>query len=297
MSLQRFAAGRQDANIVRSTLPLTNDQIARVAPSVFATAPHESRSDRYALVPTYEILQGLRGEGFQPFEARQSHTRVPGKAAFTRHLLRLRHASQVQSAVNETVPEIVLLNSHDGSSSYQLLAGFFRLVCSNGLIAGDITNDIRVTHSGDVQGRVIEGAYRVLDNLKQAGERIDIYKGIDLSVDEMYAFTSAASQLRWPDAATENGPKVRTTDLLQARRSEDVGTDLWSVFNIVQENIIKGGVRVHSASGRRGRGKPITSLNEDVKLNRALFTLADQLAKYKTGEANHLSDLIAHHHN
>lgn len=291
MSLHRYASGRHDANVIRSVNPLSNDLIASVAPSVFADAPHESRSDRYGFVPTYQVLEGLRREGFEPFEARQSRTRVSGKAPFTRHLLRLRHASQVQAAVNETVPEIVLLNSHDGSSAYQLLAGFFRLVCSNGLIAGDITNDVKVNHSGDVQSKVIEGAYRVLDNLKQAEARIDVYKGIELNNSEIEAFSNAAVQLRWP---AENGPTVYGYNVAKPNRIEDTGNDLWSVFNVTQENIIKGGVRTYSTSGRRGRAKPITSLNEDVKLNRALFTLADQLAKYKNGEENRLSDLIQH---
>jgi hypothetical protein len=39
-------------------------------------------------------------------------------------MLRLRHASQINGA---EANEIILLNSHDGTSSYQMLAGQFRL--------------------------------------------------------------------------------------------------------------------------------------------------------------------------
>jgi len=46
-----------------------------VAPSIFADAPHESRSERYSYIPTASVLQGLRGEGFEPFMVCQ--TRVP----------------------------------------------------------------------------------------------------------------------------------------------------------------------------------------------------------------------------
>ena len=60
------------------------------------------------------------------------------------------------------VPEIILLNSHDGSSSYQMIPGMFRFVCTNGLVCGTSFGEIRVPHKGDIVGRVIEGAYEVL---------------------------------------------------------------------------------------------------------------------------------------
>jgi hypothetical protein len=52
---------------LRSDYPLSDDQIRRVAPSIFADAPHESRSERYAYIPTAAVLTELRKEGFQPF--------------------------------------------------------------------------------------------------------------------------------------------------------------------------------------------------------------------------------------
>src|SRR5690606_28561838 len=78
---------------------------------------------------------------------------VCGKREHTKHMLRLRHASQINGA---EANEIVLLNSHDGTSSYQMLAGMFRFVCSNGLVCGDTVADVRVPHKGDVSGHVIE---------------------------------------------------------------------------------------------------------------------------------------------
>lgn len=51
---------------LRSETPLSDDQIRRVAPSIFADAPHESRSERYSYIPTAAVLTELRKEGFQP---------------------------------------------------------------------------------------------------------------------------------------------------------------------------------------------------------------------------------------
>lgn len=109
---------------LRSDYPLSDDQIHRVAPSIFADAPHESRSQRYAYIPTAAVLTELRKEGFQPFMVTQTRVRDEGKREHTKHMIRLRHASQINGA---EANEIVLLNSHDGTSSYQMLAGMFRL--------------------------------------------------------------------------------------------------------------------------------------------------------------------------
>lgn len=257
----------------RSHEPLTNDQIARFAPSVMATEPHSSRGPRYSIIPTIQVLDGLRKEGFQPFEVRQTKVRKEDKRDFTKHMVRLRHPDALGD--NAEVPEIILINSHDGTSSYQLLAGFFRMVCSNGLISGNVVNDVKVRHTGNIIDNVIEGSYRVLDNIEAIGERIETYKSIMLERPQQLAFAKAAVALRWGD----HPPVHEAEQLIMPRRIEDDTSTLWSTFNRAQENLIKGGLSGRSVSGRRTRTRAVGSVNEDVKLNRALWTLADQLAK------------------
>ncbi len=96
---------------LRSDSPLSDDQIRRVAPSIFADAPHESRSERYSYIPTAAVLTELRKEGFQPFMVAQTRVRNEDRRDFTKHMIRLRHANQINDA---EANEIVLLNSHDG---------------------------------------------------------------------------------------------------------------------------------------------------------------------------------------
>lgn len=262
----------------RSDSPLSNDQIARYAPSVLAAEAHESRGERYAFIPTIEVLEGLRAEGFQPFEVRQTKCRDEGKRDFTKHLIRLRHADHIST--QSEVPEIVLLNSHDGTSSYQLLAGLFRFVCSNGLIAGDICNDIRVRHSGRVVDDVIEGSYRVLDNIRLVQDRVEQYRAIDLAPEEQHAFAQSAALLRWD----EDKVPVDADRILSVRRWEDRKTDLWTTFNRAQENLLNGGLRGRGTTGKRTTTRAVGGVNENVKLNKALWTLADSLARFKSGE-------------
>jgi hypothetical protein len=168
------------SGIVRAGGPLSYDQINRAAPSVFASAAHVSRSARYAYIPTNLVVDGLRKEGFQPFMACQARTRIEGKQEFTKHMLRFRHVNQINS---DTANEIILVNSHDGTSSYQMLAGCFRFVCHNGLICGETVEDFRVRHSGNVVGNIIEGAYHILDEFEAVDEAKSTMQGIELKPD------------------------------------------------------------------------------------------------------------------
>jgi len=261
------------SGLVRSERPLTDEQIIKAAPSVFAESAHGSRSARYAYIPTSEVLTGLRGEGFQPFMACQARTRVEGKEAFTKHLIRFRHEGQING---ETANEIILVNSHDGTSSYQMLAGCFRFVCHNGLICGDTVEDFRVRHSGNIVGNVIEGAFRILDEFEQVDASKGIMQGITLKPEQQGIFARAALQLRYDE---DEKPPIEADQLNETRRFDDRGPDLWRTFNRVQENMIQGGLQGTNANGRRMTTRQVTGVNENIRLNRALWTLADEMAK------------------
>ena len=137
----RFA---RNTRVLRADAPLSEDQMRGAAPSVFAEGKHASRSERYTYIPTIDVLRGLRKEGFEPFMVAQSKSRIAGKTEFTKHMIRMRHAGHVSTKPEAN--EIILINSHDGASSYQLLSGVFRFVCCNGLVVGSVSNDIRIPH-------------------------------------------------------------------------------------------------------------------------------------------------------
>jgi hypothetical protein len=271
--MYRYASSTKD-NTFRSQTPITGEQFARYAPSVLATTAHESRSDRYTVIPTIDILRGMWKEGFAPYEVRQSLTRDASKREFTRHMVRLRHRGLLGS--DAEVPEIILINSHDGASSYQLLAGYFRFVCSNGLIAGDVTQDVRIRHSGDVVGNVIEGSFEVLKNVQEIEVRKESFKGIELNRSEQLLLADEAIKMRWDDKAP-----ISVVQALAPHRHEDRAPTLWNTFNVLQENLIKGGQRGTASTGRRMTTRPITGLQQDVKLNRSLWSLAEKMAELK----------------
>jgi hypothetical protein len=268
----------QNATSYRSNAPLSDTQIAHYAPSVFAAEAHASRSDRYAYIPTIDILQGLRAEGFEPVQVAQTRVRDKTKREYTKHMLRFRHAGGSVINVGDSVSELVLVNSHDGASAYSLTGGIYRLVCSNGMVVGDASCEVKVRHSGNVLKNVIEGSFRVIEDLQLIEPVIGDWKAIQLDSREAVAYAEAAMDLRWDHGTAP----IRAEQLLDVRRYEDNKHDLWTTFNKVQENVIRGGLRGRGATGRRTSTREVNSVTENIRLNKSLWSLTQKMAELKS---------------
>jgi hypothetical protein len=260
---------------VLSDVPLTDWQIAAVAPSIFADSAHDSRSERYAYIATKIVLDKLRSEGFQPFMAGQTRVRIEGRREFTKHILRLRHADQISRGGEAN--EIILVNSHDGTSSYQMLAGMIRFVCLNGLVCGENIEEVRVPHKGDVAQRVVAGAYDVLQRFTLAGQSRDAMRAVTLDQGEQTVLARAALALKYEPGTAP----ITEAQILAPRRFEDAKSDLWTVFNRLQENLVQGGIQGRATTGRRLTTRPVTGIDQGVGLNRALWTLAEGMQQLK----------------
>lgn len=257
-------------NQIRRDRPLTHDELMQYAPSVFGENKHESRSERYTYIPTITLLDNLQREGFHPFFACQTRVRDVGKREHTKHMLRLRREDQIN---RNQVPEIILLNSHDGSSSYQMLPGLFRSVCCNGLVCGESFGEVRVPHKGNVVEKVIEGAYEVLSVFDQVEEKRDAMQSLMLPPPAQQALAKAALTYRFGE---EHQP-VTESQLLAPRRWQDESDDLWTTYQRIQENLIKGGLNGRTAKGGRTHTRAIKGIDGDVRLNRALWVMAENM--------------------
>jgi len=150
-------------------------------------------------------------------------------------------------------------------------------------VVGDVSNDIRIPHKGNVQGEVIEGAFRVLEDFEAIESSAEAMKALTLEPEEERAFATAALALRYGERADGQPPAPITADqLIEARRTEDVGHDLWRTFQRVQENTLRGGLSGRSAQGRRIRTREVGSMDRGVSLNRALWVLAEEMRKLKS---------------
>jgi len=260
---------------------LTHDQLHRNAPAIFADQPDEAVSERYGFVPTINVVEALEDEGWHPVRAQQTNVRDPARKTTTRHLVRFRQDPDRQITVGDSVAELVLTNSHDRTSSFQLHLGLFRLVCSNGMVTpmGQM-GEIRVCHGREIVEEVLDGSVFLSQLVPNIAEGVERFRSTLISPATAWWYAEAALALRYGQDWRKTSP-IQAGDLLEARRSEDANDSLWSVFNRTQENLFKGGLRGRSATGRRTRTRPINSVTEDVRLNRALWKLTEQVANSK----------------
>ncbi len=265
-------------SFLQSRRELDDDTLRRVAPSIFAGQAIQDVSERYAFLPTAQVVSRMREAGWAPVEAREQRVRLEGRAGFQKHLLRFQRRDLV-AVQGEYAAEICLVNSHDRSSAYQLHAGLFRFICGNGLMIADSTFErVSLRHSGFTPDQVIEASFQILDQLPRITTRVEAFRARRLTAAESRAFAESAILLRYDDlAAAPIGPDK----LLQPRRTEDAGDSLWNVLNKTQEGLLAGGLKDYSrrkADGHRfPRTRAVTGLDENIRLNKALWHLAEAL--------------------
>lgn len=248
-----------------------------VPQAVYADRPHDSRSATYAHVSTARIMDLIEESGFTLAGASARKVRDATKAGYQKHLLRFRPVDSKLKVIGDSVPEIIVTNAHDGTGGIQIMAGLFRLVCLNGLIvkSADFAA-VSLPHRGrDLEAKVITAAYTVIQDSERAAHAVQDWRGLNMARVDQLQFAKQALDLKYPNS--ERQP-IQPFQLLQARRSDDQDNNLWNVFNVVQENVVRGGLRgrigERTATTRRIRGA-----EADVSINSRLWGLADTWAK------------------
>lgn len=262
---------------------LNKEMLSKLAPSVFTTNAHTSTSNKYQHISTLQIIEGLAKEGFIPTWAGQSNTRMDEKKMFAKHLIRFRHCD-ISPQKRSLYPELVLVNSHDGLSSYRLHAGLFRLVCSNGLVAGTTYDEVRIRHQGNILDNVIEGTFSIVDNANKMLEAAKEMAVIKLNTQEKQYLAEAAHAVKFEEG-TNQAIAIKPESLLRVRRAIDNESDLFTTFNVIQENIIKGGTSGYVRQNgrvRRVSTRPVQSIDQNIKLNKALWSLAEKMLQLKS---------------
>jgi hypothetical protein len=199
-------------------------------PAAYATQSAPSTGRDYVFINTAELIAALAEEGFRPTEVAQTAPRS-GNRAFAKHMLRFRHLRDSVTLV-DAVPELILINAHDGSSAYQLRSGLYRPVCTNGMMTelGDF-GVIRVPHRGNVVANVVEGARHLSRGFAHLGETVAQMAHHELTRSEQLRFAEQAALIRYRNGRPTPFPPET---LLETRRSVDIGDDLWRIYNVVQ---------------------------------------------------------------
>ena len=257
---------------MRSNTPISLDEIRQNVPSAFATRPREdTTSEKYTHISTSNVLEAMLDAGYGVSRAQQKRTHDSAAMPFARHLLAFRPLDSFNElSVGDAIPEVILINGHDGRCAYQLFAGIFRLVCENGMITGDNFAGFRIAHRGDIVQGVISASEQIWQMLPKLAEWQRRASETILGSTTQLAFAEDAMKIRF---GTQR--PFLAGELLKVRRREDEGDDLWHVFNRIQENAMNGGIAGKSATGRHVVSKPINRVTKDVIFNQKLWNTAE----------------------
>jgi len=247
-------------------------------PALFSTEAHPKMSERYAFTHTYDIVDALQKQEYRIVSIQGGDTR------FSQLLVRMRHLNYIDMYDENAdgAPELVIIDSHDGTKSLRLALGYIRFLCMNGVIAGDMLYNRMFRHN----------SRDLMPNVMLEVKDISSYvTSLTSSIDEMRNYhTTTADRIRLADIATiqrfgadrdETFKLNMRYSLLHRRRRQDTAEDLHTVVNVIQENAIRGGftycANPHARQMRMVKSRPVNSIDTNVKLNTALWNEATKI--------------------
>lgn len=263
-------------NSTLDMITLTEEQIRQAAPQAYAATPKPGVSKKYTFLPTSRIIEDMDKLGWKVTQAKANRYRNSDNAEFGNHVIRFYHPDiflKKPDGGKEAYINVVVMNNHTGRGSFRFEIGIFRLVCSNGLVIKDQDfGSFQLRHSGysfeELQGTM----QTAIDRLPDLVGRINMLTQKIMTKEEQLEFAQKAFQLR---SAPE---KLLSLDALEEmlvpRRKEDEGDSLWTVFNRIQEGVMRGGFMSIGSNGRLRKVKGIRNIQKDIQLNQSMWEMA-----------------------
>lgn len=238
-------------------------------------------SDRYSVVQTGELLSQFESNGYEVSQFQTASVRKAEKQGFQKHILRLRHPDLILPNQDGLQPEVVLINSYDRSSSFCLMLGIFRFICSNGLISGNSYESLRVRHVGDVMPKVLAAAAKIQQWTPRLNEDISRLTERKLSQGEIVQF--ANDMAKEYVSNRDDIIQLDSSRLLTVNRSQDRQNDAFTILNVIQENLLLGRVSyTYQKETEKGietktrNGQRVRSIARNTELNQKVWDRAAQ---------------------
>lgn len=267
-------------------LPILSEQeFKRACPIAFTSDPSQQVSGKYVFVNTSDVVSDLGKLGWFPVKANMRAPRKStGTSRFSRHQVILQNPDiKIVSDNNPQdvmCPSIILTNSHDGTCTFQFRFGIYRAICSNGLVVPEKEFEtIRIRHIGYTFDVLKEQMNKLVKEIPGRVEIINRMLDKELTQEEQEEMALKALLIRAgvnTDEVVEQPKYSRETidKVLTVRRAGDEGNNLWSVFNRVQEAMVRGGFRVEVEGKRANKLRPIKAFEKDMTVNQKLFDMA-----------------------
>jgi len=255
---------------------MSEADLRQVAPSIYAKSMFKGCSNKYSFYPTSKVIDALALAGWFPFDAKETKVRRPDRIGHQKHMMRFRQmgAWQEKMLVGDSVIEAILVNAHDATSSYSVYAGVFRFTCSNGMVVADGSFPrMSIRHYKQSVDEIVTATLNVVESAPKIASKITAMKQKKLTTQEQVAFAMSALSVKFNGSFQTLPPSA----VLHVRRPEDTQADLWSTLNVVQENLIKGGIDGKSRANKRTVSRGIKAIQEDIRINKGLWALAERM--------------------
>lgn len=263
----------------------TYEKNESLCPTLTGQRFEKSTSEKYKHISTSALMQQFFNNGFELVGVSANKTRSEAKRGFQKHVTILTRPDLKVDEENQL--QLLLTNSHDGSSSLRFNIGIYRFVCANGIVVGDTFFDYRVRHSGDsFIEKVQQGIEETLRVMPMVAERIKAMQGRKLDAKEIEFLVSQVARLRLGHKS--NVVSIARETIGSIKRKEDIEDDLYTVFNRCQESLIRGGTKYQYESTqwqglngvrtiRNATTRAVKSPTKQVELNKQLWDAANLL--------------------
>ena len=266
---------------------LSNDDIRKQCPMAFKSAPtNPGLSGRYTQANTSTVIDDLAKLGWYPVQVKQAREKKGSSGIRSFHMVAFQNPDikiyktiEGGEKVVDTYPRIILTNSHDGFNSFKFMVGLFRLVCSNGLVVCDnnmVNMSIRhVNYDFEELRRIVASAIEQVPGIVNTMNQM---KTVQLTDEQKTELATEVIKIR---KGIEDGQEFQADtetieSILEPVRDEDNANDLWTVFNICQEKLIKGGFSAVGKNNKTRKQRGITSIKKDMDFNQRLWQTASQ---------------------
>ena len=261
---------------------LTEDELKKVCPVAFKTLPtNPNVSEKYVHATTIDVVRDMEKLGWRPVEAKQCKNRKGSSGIRSFHMIAFENPDVkiTRGDQTEAMVRVILTNSHDGFNSFKFMCGIFRFICSNGLVVSDMEfANIAIRHINydfnELKG-VVAG---MIEKIPEVVARMNAMTNITLTDEQKIELAKETYKIRKGYAEDD---KVEVDDetvksILTPVREEDEKNDLWTVFNVCQEKMIRGGFVVKNKKGKTRKQRSITSIKKDLDFNERLWSVASK---------------------
>lgn len=235
----------------------------------------ERLSDKYCQINSAAVVKALEAKGFEVADYSEANPRKASRLGYQPHLIQFTHPDF--NATDDFQPRLIMRNAHDGTSSVVFYFGIYRFACANGLIVGSTIDGERHRHVNLSLKQVVNSALDLIARQFKVLNTIRVMQSTILDKDQSwYFFTQVVTRCFSHEFQLAQRALIMQ-QLNETVRTEDVGLDLWRVFNRVQEKIINGGITYRNlqlVNRRRTTTRAVKSIDRRIKLNRELWNIA-----------------------